>query len=73
MQQENITPADFVIKQIRELTQMGEMRKVFIEVKHLKLGRLLKDELNPGKKKVCVSFFLGKGSYATMAIRAIVQ
>jgi len=73
LRRENITPADFVIKQIKELTQMGEMRKAFIEVQDLKIGKLQSDELNPGKKKVCVSFSLGKGSYATMVVKAIVE
>ncbi len=73
LQQENIISADFVIKQIKELTQMGEMRKGFIEVKDLKIGSSQKDELNKGKKKVSVSFSLGKGSYATVVVRAIVK
>ncbi len=73
LQRENITPADFVIKQIKELTQMGEMRKAFVEVKDLKVGKFQRDELNPGKKKVYLSFSLGKGSYATMVVRGIVQ
>lgn len=72
MQQENITPSDFVIKQIKELTQMGEMRKAFIVCENLKRGPSQNDELNKGKKKVSVSFSLGKGSYATMVIRTIV-
>lgn len=72
LQRENINPADFVIKQIKELTQMGELRKVFVEVKDLKIGPPQKDELNKGKKKVSVLFSLGKGSYATMVVRAIV-
>jgi len=73
LQKEDITSADFVIKQIKELTQMGEMRKAFIEVKDLKIGSVQKDELNPRKKKVNVSFSLGKGSYATMVVRAVVE
>ena len=73
MQRENITSADFVIKQIKELTQMGEMRKAFIAVKDLKIGLSQNDELNKGKKKVSISFSLGKGSYATMVVRGIVR
>jgi len=73
LHRENLTPADFVIKQIRELTQIGEFRKAFIEVKDLRIGMAQKDEFNPGKKKVKVSFFLPKGSYATIAIRAIIE
>lgn len=73
LQQENITPSDFIVKQIKELTQMGEMRKAFMELKDLKVETQKKDELNPGKKKITVSFTLPKGSYATMAVRAIVK
>ena len=73
LQREKITPTDFVIRQIKELTQMGELRKVFIEVKDLNIGTTKKDELHPGKKKVCVSFSLGKGSYATMVVRALIS
>lgn len=73
LQRENIIQNDFIIKQIKELTQMGEMRKAFIEVKDLKIGTKKKDELNQGKKKIKASFSLGKGSYATMVVRGIVK
>jgi len=73
MEEENISYADFIIKQIPELTMEGELRKVFVEVKDLKIGKKVDDELNSEKKKVKVSFTLPKGSYATMAIRKIVS
>lgn len=73
MQRENITRDDFIIRQIKELTQMGEMRKAFVEVKQLQIGEEQEDELNVYQKKRKISFILGKGSYATMAIRAIVE
>lgn len=72
MEKENLSYADFIIKQIPELTLEGELRSVFAEVKYLKIERKAKDELNQGKKKVKVSFSLPKGSYATMVIRRIV-
>ena len=72
MREEELSYADFIIKQIPELTLEGGLRNVFVEVKDLKIGKRIKDELNRGKKKVKVSFSLPKGSYATMVIRRIV-
>ncbi len=73
LQEEKLTYADFIIKQIPELTLEGELRNAFVEVRNLKVGKLETDELNSEKNKVKVSFTLGKGSYATMAIRAMVS
>jgi len=72
MNEENLSYADFIIKQIPELTLEGELRNVFIEVKDLKIGKKEEDELNAGKKKVKVSFTLPKGCYATMVIKRII-
>lgn len=73
MKKENLDFADFVIKQIPELSLEGELRKAFVEVKDLKIGKVENDELNLGKKKVKLSFSLGKGSYATMAVRSLIN
>jgi len=73
MTEEDLSYADFIIKQIPELTLEGELRTVFVEVKDLKIGPEEIDELNAGKKKVKVSFTLPKGSYATMVIKRIVS
>ena len=71
MKKEDIWFDDFVIKQIPELSREGEMRKAFVDVKEFSLGELEEDDLNLGKKKVKVSFILGKGSYATMVIKKL--
>ena len=71
MQRENLEASDFVIKQIPELTLEGEMRKAVVPVKEFVIKRIENDELNSNKKKIVVSFTLGKGSYATMVIRSI--
>ena len=73
MKKEDLDYRDFVIKQIPEITLEGEMRHAFVEVKDLKIGKEEVDDLNPGKNKVKVSFSLGKGSYATMVVRRIVN
>lgn len=51
----------------------GSSRKALVEVKDLEVNPLEKDELNPGKKKVVLKFFLTKGSYATMVIKKLLN
>jgi tRNA(Glu) U13 pseudouridine synthase TruD len=69
MQQEGITYRDFIIKSLPEISPEGSSRKLYSEIKKLKIGTLENDELNKGMKKVKISFFLNKGDYATMAIK----
>ena len=69
MKKEEITFNDFIIKQIPELSQEGELREAFFEVSNLNIKKLEKDEFNPNKYKTTVSFTLSKGSYATIVIK----
>ena len=71
MQNEKIIFNDFVIRAIPDLSSAGTERNLFAEVKDLKIGKLENDELNKGKKKVKISFSLGKGSYATEVVKAL--
>ncbi|MBI2662397.1 tRNA pseudouridine(13) synthase TruD [Candidatus Woesearchaeota archaeon] len=71
MQQEGIEYGDFVIKQIPQLSLEGGLRSIAVEVKNLVIGTGEDDELNIRKRKVRISFSLGKGSYATMVIKTI--
>ncbi len=71
MRKENITYKDFVIRQIPELTSEGNYREMFVKIKNLKINSLEKDELNKGKKKIKVSFYLPKGAYATNVIKSL--
>ena len=73
MHHEELDYHDFVIKQIPELTLEGALRDAFVEVKDLKVGKVEKDELNVGKKKIKILFSLGKGSYATIVIKKILN
>jgi len=73
MNQEKLHYPDFIIKQIPELTLAGELRLAFTEIKELKIGKPEKDELNQDKKKIRLKFSLGKGSYATMAVKAMIN
>jgi tRNA pseudouridine13 synthase len=71
LQNEDVKKEDFVIRAIPELSSAGNERDLFVEIRDLKIGQLEDDELNSGKKKVKVSFSLGKGSYATEVIKAL--
>jgi len=69
LQNEDVIKNDFVIRAIPELSGAGGERELFVEIKGLKIGELEDDELNKGKKKVRISFSLGKGSYATEVVK----
>jgi tRNA pseudouridine13 synthase len=71
LQNEDVKKEDFVIRAIPELSSAGNERDLFVEVKGMEIGKLDDDELDTGKKKVKISFSLGKGSYATEAIKAL--
>jgi tRNA pseudouridine13 synthase len=68
---EKISPRDFVIRQLPNLSLEGEQRAALIDVKEFSVGGFVGDEEFPGKKKAVVRFLLSKGSYATMVVRAL--
>ena len=69
LKRDGIALKDFVIREIPELSSEGYLRRVFVEVRDLKIGKLEDDELNKGMKRVKICFSLPKGSYATLVIR----
>lgn len=71
LKKEGITLKDFINKSIPELTVEGMMRDSYCKIENLKIFPLEKDEINKGRYKIKVSFFLKKGSYATEAIKHI--
>ena len=71
LKEENITLRDFVIRSMPELSAEGNERDLLIDIKNLKINELEDDDLNIGKKKCTLSFDLGKGSYATIVIKAL--
>ncbi len=68
MQREGIRLDDFRLKQFPEFDLKGGERNLFVRMRNLEIGRYQKDELNRGRNKVKVKFFLPKGSYATVVI-----
>lgn len=73
MNSEGIKTRDFILREIPELSSEGALRPALIEIKNLEISDFEDDELNQGMKKLKFSFFLGKGSYATMAIKTIIR
>jgi tRNA pseudouridine13 synthase len=71
LKSEGIRPVDFINRQIQELTLECQERRIFAEISDLSFGKMEDDELNPGMHKIKAMFYLGKGSYATNAIREL--
>lgn len=68
---QGIALRDFRVSQVPELDLRGDVRKMMVEPEGMKIGKPEDDEINPGKKKVSVSFSLPNGSYATMLVRCL--
>jgi len=71
LKEEGISQRDFLIRSIPELSSEGAERDLVVEAENVKIGKLIDDDLNKGKKKIVISFDLPKGSYATMFIRSL--
>lgn len=70
---EKITPRDFIISQMPELTSEGGFRALFFELKNLKILEIDNDELNQKKQKIKINFTLSKSCYATVALEFLFQ
>jgi len=73
LKEEGLSTRDFIIREFPELSSEGGERELFAEAKELWVGKLEKDELNSGKKKVLLKFILQKGSYATEFVRQLFE
>lgn len=65
---EEISPRDFIIRKLPEVSVDGSERDLLIDANGFKYN-LLDDEFNQGKKKAILSFSLPKGSYATIVVK----
>lgn len=66
MEKEDITLRDFIVRRMPDLSSEGADRKVFAEVKGLKIEKI-------DGKTYRLSFFLPKGCYATELIRQMIE
>ncbi|HIH11886.1 TPA: tRNA pseudouridine(13) synthase TruD [Candidatus Woesearchaeota archaeon] len=70
-QEEGIISDDFIVRQIPELSLEGEERQLMMDIHDFSSSPLLDDDLNKDKRKVSLSFTLGKGCYATIVIKSL--
>lgn len=59
---------DFFIEELPEMSSKGTRRPVLVPVK-LSSEDVSDDDMNPGRVKATLKFFLPKGSYATVVLR----
>jgi tRNA pseudouridine13 synthase len=71
LSEEKISPRDFVIRQLPNLSLEGELRAALIVVEEFSVSDFADDEEFSGKKKAVLRFSLPKGSYATVVVRAL--
>ena len=64
MEDEEITPRDFVIRPLQGMSAEGNERYLFAAVRNLEIQEI-------DKKTYKISFFLQKGSYATIAVKSM--
>ncbi len=69
MKLEGITPRDFIIRQLPDLSAEGGSRQLWCEASNLNVSSPLDDDRHPDKSKIVVEFELPKGSYATELLR----
>ena len=69
LKEDGISERSFVLREMPEISCEGDERIIVSEIKGLKVSELSEDELNPGIKKCTIEFELGKGEYATDAVR----
>jgi len=69
LEKQQLTQRDFLIRQLPEVSSEGTERVMLVETNIT--GDFQEDEINKGKKKLILRFFIPKGSYATILIKAL--
>ena len=73
LQREKISPEDFQIKEIPDISSSGGERAFLLKPKDLKILEISADEFNSGKLAAKISFSLPPGSYATIILAEIMK
>ncbi|WP_257020540.1 tRNA pseudouridine(13) synthase TruD [Carboxydothermus ferrireducens] len=71
LEREGLKSGDFNLRKIRKVYFKSFLRPAVVIPEGFHVGNLAKDELYPGKLKLELKFFLPRGSYATMLIKAL--
>ena len=73
LDQEGVSPRDFRIERMKELSSSGEFRPITLQINDMSFSKPLKDDVNPKKAKVEFDFSLSKGCYATVVLREFMK
>jgi len=73
LRKEGINFADFKLKTVEECSSRGARRKIVLKPSDLKLLETGEDEFYEGRKYAKISFYLKKGSYATIVLLEIMK
>lgn len=73
MREEGVKFSDFKIKTLGECSSKGSRKEILLFPEKMKLKKIEKDELFPGKLACVVSFQLSKGNYATTVLRELMK
>jgi tRNA pseudouridine13 synthase len=73
LEEEDITPENFKIHFISEISSRGELRTALTPINNFQLKEISTDSANPNKNKVKLNFMLQRGSYATILLREIIK
>ncbi len=71
LREAGLRPGAFRTKELRRVSFRSFLRKAMILPPDLKILESGDDELNPGRKKLTVSFTLPRGAYGTMLIKRL--
>jgi len=71
--EEEVSPKDFRIESMKELSSSGKFRPITLQVNDMKLSKPSRDDVNPKKTKIEFDFSLPKGCYATVVLREFMK
>jgi tRNA pseudouridine13 synthase len=73
LEEEGITPEDFKIKNMPEISAKGELRTALTPLNNFQIKEISPDTTHPSKNMAKISFTLNRGSYATVLLREIMK
>ncbi|MGB9740633.1 MAG: tRNA pseudouridine(13) synthase TruD [Candidatus Bathyarchaeia archaeon] len=73
LEEEEISPENFKVKMMREISSKGEFRTATTPLKNFTLYEIARDNANPSKNMIKLHFTLLRGSYATVLLREIMK
>jgi tRNA pseudouridine13 synthase len=73
LEAEQVGQASFQVPSMREMSSAGELRAILSPLASVTVEKPSKDELNPRRKKLEMSFALHRGRYATVVLREFMK